>query len=173
MYDKRICLRAPEPEDIDFLYQLENDTANWTLSENSTPLSRYAIEQYILSCEQDFFVMKQLRMIITTNDTEKSQRIGTVELFDADAVNLRAGIGIIIIPEKQKLGYAKAILKMMHDYVFNTLGLHQLYCNISEDNLTSLALFRKMGYKDIGLKKHWLRHNQIWKNVFMLQFINE
>ena len=35
-----VQLRALEPEDIDFLYQLENDQTLWEVSETQAPFSR-------------------------------------------------------------------------------------------------------------------------------------
>ena len=42
-----IQLRALEPEDIDFLYYLENDKSLWELSDTQTPFSRYVLKKYI------------------------------------------------------------------------------------------------------------------------------
>lgn len=173
MQNNRVNLRAVEPADIDFIYHLENDIKNWMASEHSVPFSRYAIEQYVLSIEQDIFVQGQLRLIIESNDTSSKKDIGSIELFDADPLHRRAGIGIYIIAGEQQKGYASAALKLMIDYCFKTLGLHQIFCNIAEDNEASIKLFKKHGFQVIGLKKDWRFNNNSWKNEYLLQLINE
>lgn len=173
MQNNRVKLRAVEPADIDFIYHLENDIQNWMASDHSAPFSRYAIEQYVLSIEQDIFALGQMRLIVESNDTSVKKNIGSIELFDADPLHRRAGIGINIIADEQQKGYASAALALMIDYCFTTLGMHQIFCNIAEENKASLKLFEKHGFQLIGLKKDWRFNNNSWKNEYLLQLINE
>jgi diamine N-acetyltransferase len=172
MQNNRINLRAVEPADIDFIYRLENDVENMLTTEHFELVSRYAIEQYVIGLGQDLYVSGQMRLIIESTDTAEKKSIGCIELFEADAIHRRAGIGIYIIAEVQKKGYASAALGVMIEYCFDTLGLHQLYCNIGEENKGSLKLFTNHGFQLIGLKKDWRYYNKSWKNEYMLQLIN-
>ncbi|MGB1307659.1 MAG: GNAT family N-acetyltransferase [Oceanihabitans sp.] len=52
------------------------------------------------------------------------------------------------------------------------LDLHQLYCNISEDNNASKQLFTKQGFREIGLKKDWNLVKNKFKNEYIFQLIN-
>ncbi|HOY33329.1 MAG TPA: GNAT family protein [Bacteroidales bacterium] len=169
---KHIRLRAVEPADIDFIYRLENDTENMDTAENYEWVSRYAIEQYVLSIGHDLFASGQMRLIIEYDDTILKKPVGCIELFEADPVHRRAGIGIYIIAADQKKGYASAALGTMIEYCFAKLGLHQLYCNISEDNKASMKLFENHGFNIAGLKKEWRNYNGVWKNEYVLQLIN-
>ena len=78
---KHIYLRALEPEDLDFVYEIENDMSLWQLSDTQTPYSRFLIKQYLENAQQDIFEAKQLRLAIcnTNNDT-----IGLIDVFDFD-----------------------------------------------------------------------------------------
>ncbi len=40
-------LRALEPEDLDFIYQIENDESLWEVSHTQTPYSKFLIKQYL------------------------------------------------------------------------------------------------------------------------------
>ena len=62
--NEHIILRAIEPADIDVLYNWENDTENWQVSNVQTPFSRFVLEQYITSAHQDIYSAKQLRLMI-------------------------------------------------------------------------------------------------------------
>ncbi|HNW70702.1 MAG TPA: GNAT family protein [Bacteroidales bacterium] len=172
MQNNRVNLRAVEPADIDFIYRLENDAHNMISAEQKEPVSRYAIEQYVLSVGDGFFTSGQMKLIIESNDTPEKKSIGCVDLFEGDTINRRAGIGIFIVAEAQKKGYASAALGLMIEYCFETLGLHQLFCNIGEENKDSLKLFTNHGFQIVGLKKDWRYYNKSWKNEYMLQLIN-
>ena len=45
----RIYLRAVEPEDMDIMYEMENDPSMWDISNFTVPYSRYVLRQYPLS----------------------------------------------------------------------------------------------------------------------------
>ena len=42
---KQIHLRALEPEDLDFLYQIENNESFWEVSHTKTPFSKFILKQ--------------------------------------------------------------------------------------------------------------------------------
>ena len=164
-----LILRAVEPMDVNFLFNLENDIQNWKVSNTLMPFSRYALEQYTLSVDADPFIQKQLRLIIELPELNES--IGCVDLFEIDPVNRRAGIGIIIIKSYQHNGYASSVIEQMLDYVKNTLNFHQLYCNISSTNEASIALFEKFGFVKCGIKIDWNLTGNKWTDEFMYQLI--
>lgn len=168
-----IFLRAIEPSDIEVLYQWENSHELWHLSSTLTPVSRFVLEQYVLSSQQDIYTAKQLRLMIEKSDESGSSTIGSIDLFDFDPSNKRAGIGIMIITREQKKGYASEALQLMINYCFNTLHLHQIYCTIEADNTASINLFTKFGFTTIGTKRDWLCLKDKWKDELLLQLIDE
>ncbi|HRS53955.1 MAG TPA: GNAT family N-acetyltransferase [Bacteroidales bacterium] len=158
---KNITLRAPEPSDIDLLYNWENDTDVWRISNTIAPYSKFTIENYIINNSQDVFTTQQVRFMIDTNN-HPIATIGTIDLFDFDPLNKRAGIGILIIKQYREKGYAFETLNIIENYAKNFLNLHQLYCNILENNIASIKLFEKIGYLKTGVKKDWLLHDDKW-----------
>ena len=169
---KNIELRALEPADVDLLYQWENDEKIWHLSNTITPFSRFVLDQYVINSQQDIFTTKQLRLMIDKIENGKKTTIGSIDLFDFDPTNKRAGIGIMIIKSERRKGYASESLKLLLDYCFQTLHLHQVYCNITDINTASLNLFKKHNFQIIGLKKNWLHIKDKWIDEYILQLIN-
>lgn len=165
-----IRLRAPEPEDIDILFQWENDVSLWVLSESTVPISKHLLVEYIQSAQTDIFSAGQLRLIIESIK-EPGKRLGAVDIFDFDSRNLRAGLGILIDKTQREKGYASQALRLTIQYCFEHLGLHQLYCNIQKNHLESLRLFQNKGFQLVGLKKDWLRVGHEFEDVFLLQRI--
>ena len=112
--------------------------------------------------------------MIDKTDNEQVRTIGTIDLFDFDPIHKRAGVGILIAREKnRKKGYASDALDVLIKYSFRILQLHQLYCNITEDNTDSLNLFQSKGFKLIGTKRDWLVFPKGKKDEFMFQLINK
>ena len=141
---EHIFLRALEPEDLDFVYQIENNESIWEVSNTNTPYSRYLLKEYLEHAHKDIYEVKQLRLVISNYDNDT---IGLIDIFDFDFSNRKAGIGILIQDDKDRAkGYGSEALKLVVDYCFSRLNLHQLYCNISEDNVASLNLFEKVQF---------------------------
>ena len=167
---KHIYLRALEPEDLEFIHTIENDENFWEISSTQTPYSRYAIKQYLENAHKDIYEVKQLRLVISNY---KDEPLGMIDIFDFDFKNNRAGIGILIQETKDRnQGFATEALNLLTDYCFNHLHLHQLYCNISEENTSSINLFNKQGFKKSGLKQDWNLVDGTYKNEYLFQLIN-
>ncbi|GAA4269589.1 GNAT family N-acetyltransferase [Hyunsoonleella aestuarii] len=164
-----VYLRALEPEDLEFIYAIENDESIWEISNTQTPYSKFIIKQYLENAHKDIFEVKQLRLVISSNDNES---LGLIDIFDFDFKNKRAGIGILIKSDNRYKGYGFEALKLLVSYSFKTLGLHQLYCNISEGNEASMSLFKKQGFVNVGLKKDWNFNNNEYKDEYLFQLIN-
>lgn len=166
-----VRLRALEPEDINILYTWENDTAVWRVSNTIAPFSKYVLAQFIKNQQRDIYETHQLRLIIESK--KNGQPVGSIDLFDLDPYNCRAGVGILIYdPDDQGQGYASHALALLIRYGFQILTLNQLYCNIACHNLRSLALFKSKGFSVIGLKKEWVRTTSDWQDEYMLQLLN-
>ena len=166
-----IFLRALEPEDLEFVYSIENDECIWNVSNTQTPYSKFLIRQYLENAHQDIYEAKQLRLAICKKDT--FQAVGLIDLFDFDPVNNRAGIGILIQNEINRgNGIGKEALGLLIDYSFKQLQLHQLYANIGTYNEASLNLFITFGFQKIGVKKDWIYANNSFHDEAIFQLIN-
>lgn len=169
-YDK-INLRSLEPEDLELLYEWENNEAYWIISNTTVPFSKYTLKRYLENSHKNIYEAGQLRLMIEIAGERKA--IGAIDLFDFDPFHLRAGLGILIADEKERRkGYASMALRALTDYCFSTLQLHQLYCNILSNNCESIDLFRKLGFVQIGIKKDWIRTPQGWLDEHMFQLIS-
>lgn len=167
---EHIYLRALEPEDLEFIHTIENDESVWEISNTITPYSKFLIKQYLKQSHKDIFEVKQLRLVISSYD---DVALGMIDLFDFDFKNSRAGVGILVKePTDRAKGFGSEALKLLINYSFTHLGLHQLYCNVSEENDISIKLFTKQGFKKIGLKKDWILVNGSYKNEYIFQLIN-
>ncbi len=169
---ENIYIRALEPNDLEFIYAIENDESIWEVSNTQTPYSRFLVRQYLENAHQDIYEAKQLRLAICTS--QNFQALGLIDLFDFDPKNNRAGVGIVIQGNEnrnQKAG--SEALELMIRYAFYHLNLHQLYANIGNENEASIALFTKFGFQCIGTKKDWNLVNGEYRDESIFQLINE
>ena len=165
----KVWLRALEPSDIDEVFQWENDTTIWHLSNTIAPYSRFVLEQYLAEAHQDIFTAKQLRLVISLPG---GKAIGCIDLFDFEPLHQRAGVGILIAePMDRGKGYVSDALSLLIRYCRDTMQLHQLYCHITCDNESSLKLFTNLGFEICGTRKQWLREKGGWKDESMLQLL--
>ena len=168
---QKINLRALEPEDLGFIYQIENNESFWEISHTQTPFSKYILKQYLENAHLDIFEAKQLRLLIEEKSTKK--QVGMIDLFDFNPQHKRAGVGILIHPDFQKNGFAYEALSILINYTFFHLNLHQLYANITSDNEKSISLFKKHNFKKVGIKKDWILSVGKFKDEILFQLINE
>ncbi len=167
---KNLVLRAQEPEDLEILYQWENDTSIWRISSRMMPLSKYQMKRYLENAHKDIYEIKQVRLMIEV--VEGSRPVGTIDLFDFDPYHRRGGVGILIsAPEDRRKGYAAEALDLMIRYAFETIDLHLLHCSIYSDNAASLELFKQAGFKITGTKVQWTWDGEKFMDEHFLQLL--
>ena len=154
LHSTRLHLRALEPSDADFMYEVENDEQAWRYSDTIAPLSRRILRDYALTYDADPFTAGQLRLIITERETNKP--VGIIDLYDVSQRHLRAFIGIYICKDFRGKAYADETLELIEDYSHNTLHLHQLGAKVEDGHVAAEALFSNRGYEMKGLLEDWL-----------------
>lgn len=167
---KSLFLRALETADLKDILSIENNEEFWDISETKEPFSSQMIIEYLAHAHRDIKEVKQLRLAICNQESERV--IGLLDLFDFDAYHLRAGVGILIENSgNRRKGYGSEALSLLITYARQELGLHQLYANIFDDNLPSILLFEKQGFKKVGVKKEWRKVGEDFKNEILYQHI--
>jgi diamine N-acetyltransferase len=167
---KQVYLRALEPEDLELIYIIENDESVWEVSQTQTPYSRFLIKQYLENCHKDIYEVKQLRLMIVTNSEEP---VGFVDLFDFDPKNDKVGLGVLVLDHARGKKYGQEALKLLIEYAFKNLYVHQIYANVLEDNLGSIKLFEKLNFVKSGVKKDWVLEGSQYKNEYLFQLIKD
>lgn len=163
-----VSLRAMEPEDLDFLYGVENDRETWGVSNTSVPYSRYVLHDYIANASNDIYADGQVRLIIVDAD---GATVGMADVFDFDAAHRRAEVSIVVRSGFRRRGYALNAIGQVVEYARHTLRLHQLYAIVAEDNEPSLRLFAKCGFERCSLLKEWLFDGEKYKDAIVMQKI--
>lgn len=164
---KSLYLRAMEPEDLEVMYEMENDPQTWDVSNCSVPYSKYVLRQYIENSQCDMFADRQLRLMMVRREDDVV--VGTIDITDFAPMHARGEVGIAVRKAYQGRGYAKEALEMLCEYVFGFLCLKQLVAHVGADNEASLHLFKSCGFEVCGLLKEWWRVQDTYTDVVLLQ----
>ncbi len=167
----QIRLRALEPEDVELLYQWENSTEFMRFGDVHLPFSRHLLRTYLDRSGEDFYQIRQLRMMIETLDSDP-RVVGHIDLFDYEPQHNKAALGMMIAEERDRgRGYASEALTSMMEYAREYLGLRQIYCTVQLWNSTSFLLFESKGFERSGILRDWIRTGKGYEDVCMLQKI--
>lgn len=162
-----IILRAVEPEDLELLYKIENDFNLWDVGVTNVPYSRFMLHEYMTSITGDIYTDKQVRLMI---ENEQGVVVGIADIVDFNPSHRRAEIGIVIMKEYRKKGYATATLKYIKKYAAHILHLKQIYAIVPENNDYSNSLFIKAGFLNDAKLKNWLFDGEKYRNAVLMQY---
>lgn len=163
---ENIRLRALEPEDLELLYEWENDSSLWITGNTRAPYSKFQLKVYISQAKNDIYLDGTLRFMIV--DKTSGQTVGVIDLFDFDVHHSRVALGLFVAETFQDKGYASQSLQLVEDYVFNFLKINQLYAHVAENNLISRKLF-EADYEQNGYLRNWLKTPDGFENVLIFQ----
>lgn len=166
----RITLRSPEPEDLELMYAMENDTTLWSVGNATLPYSRYTLRAYLEQSRQDLFSEHQARFVIELAGGEAA---GMIDLAEYDPLNSRAEVCIGLLGRYRGKGIATETMKLLCEYAFKKLHIHQLYAYVPQWNNESITLFEKNGFEKSALLRQWQRNENGYNDVFLMQKIAE
>lgn len=168
--NSEIRLRALEPEDLEWVYRWENNPDLWQVGATLAPFSRYVLKEYIAASHRDIFDLKQLRLMVELRATGVAA--GMVDLFDFDPHHRRAAVGILVDSAYRKDGVATGAVKLLAEYAFSFLRMHQLYAHVPVGNEASKALFARCGFVVTGVLSDWLAVADGYEDVLVMQRVS-
>jgi diamine N-acetyltransferase len=159
-------LRAIEPEDLDLLYQIENNTELWQVGATNVPYSRYTLHDYIATSSDDIYADRQVRMVV---ENDEGACVGLADLVHFEPQHQRAEVGIVILPAYRRKGYGEQAIGKLADYALRVVHLHQLYAVVAANNKAAVALFQKMGFEVQSTLRDWLYDGRVYQDALLLQ----
>ncbi len=146
-----LCYLSPlSHEDADAHTRWENDLAvALPLGDEAyTPVSLEKMHEKVEGA------IRNQAHVYSIVDLASEQVVGRSLLFSLDAVNRSALYGIMIgDPEFQNRGYGQDATRLMLDYAFNLLNLNSVMVGVFAFNERSAAMFRKLGFHEIGRQR--------------------
>ncbi len=83
--------------------------------------------------------------------------IGHISLHDIDHLNRNAFLGIFIGDEEHRSkGYGAEAIRLILDYGFKTLNLHNIMLSVHADNYAGISCYKKAGFRECGRRREWI-----------------
>ena len=151
---KKTTLRALEPEDLELLYTIENDSDTWDICSARVNYSRYAIKQYLAQQPPEISTAGEVRLVITDSDT--GEAVGLIDLTNYSATNRSAEIGITLLKEHRGKGYGRAAIKTIERYAREAINLRMIYAHtLANSNSVAKNLFLHSNYIPVAVLPEW------------------
>jgi len=170
MNGSKTLLRIPDLTDVPFMLGIENDKRYWHLSGTTEPYTEEELQDFVTGSTANLQHDKQVRFVIF--DIASKQRAGLIDVFEYDAQNSRAGLGVLIIDEYRNKGLAGDAIHVLLQYLFEVLNLHQVWANVLHDNEASIKLFTAAGFEITCIKKEWIFFNNKFHDEVLMQCLN-
>jgi len=152
MQEIPLKLRAVEPSDLQFLFELENDETLLDTGYARIPFSKNTLEVYLAQAH-DIYADKQLRLIAAID----GKACAMIDFYDFEAFHQRCMIGIVVHPQFRKIGIGFKSLVLALDFAQKNLGLKNLGAFIGKKNEKSVHLFEKANFQKCGAFKKYHR----------------
>ena len=108
--------------------------------------------------------------IVLNDDT----LIGNISLMNVNLISRKATLGIFIGDEENRSkGYGTEAMKLLVDYVFNILGLHNIDLNVFAFNEQAIRAYEKVGFKEYGRRHESYFLDGKFYDEISMEIINE
>ena len=93
-------------------------------------------------------------ILFTIYELSTLRPIGTTALMDLDHRNRKAEFGINVgEPDCRNKGYGTETTRLMLDYAFNVVGLHNVMLGVFEFNRGAVRAYEKAGFQEVGRRR--------------------
>lgn len=154
---------------LPLLWKWENDVALAPLTgDPMLPLTPEAIEaDYERYAKAEPRARTSARFVVYERATLRP--IGSVGIRDIDHLHRTAELGIVLgEPDCWGKGYGTEATRLVLDYAFTALGLHNVVLRVYAYNERAIRAYRKAGFKEIGRRREAHRiGNRVVDEVWM------
>ena len=154
--ERRVYLRALEPEDYKVSIQWRKDEEIWDMLGGTKYFVSEAYEKKWV--EDTIFGSKDVKLAVCLAENDKY--IGNVYMTGINEVN-RSCTSHVLIGDKDYWGqgYAREALQLAIDYMFNERNIHRIQALVLTSNIASMKMHEKCGYMTEGIL-----HDSVYKN---------
>lgn len=88
---------------------------------------------------------------------EGDELIGSISIHNIDHLNRNAFLGIFIGEARHRgKGYGQEAVRLILEYGFKTLNLHNIMLSVHADNHAGIACYKKAGFREDGRLREWV-----------------
>lgn len=155
---ERLLIRDINLDDKQAIFNYRSD-AEANKFQSWIPETLEDVEQFIERNNKEFNQPESwYQVLITEKDTKAV--IGDIGIHFFGAENLQTELGITLNKDFQRRGYASEALKGVINFLFSDLKKHRIMASIDPENIDSLKLMKRIGFRKEG---HFVK-SLFWKN---------
>lgn len=168
MGSNRVYLRAFEPDDYLVSVAWRNDDEIW--SQLGGPKYFVSKDYERKWVEDAIFDSKNIRLAVCL--IEGDRYIGNVSITNINTIN-RSGTSNILIGDRTcwGRGIGEEAYILLLDYAFNERGFHRIEAQVLDDNIASLKMHEKCGFKIEGTMRDSVFKNGHWQNQILFSIL--
>ncbi|MHA1763261.1 MAG: GNAT family N-acetyltransferase [Promethearchaeota archaeon] len=167
-----IILRKVKKKDFHFLQESLKDMHVTQYLSIGPLFSKKSAKKLINEYLKEWNKYHQFNYIIEL-EKERIMKIGLISLWNISWHHGRAEIGIWLIPDYWSKGYGTKALELIKLIAFHHLKLHRLEVHVATKNARSLKLFKKSGFVEEGVLRHYLNLRGTFHDAVVLSLLNE
>ena len=108
---------------------------------------------------------------IVLNDSDTL--IGNIGFNEIDNISRRASVGLFIgEKENRSKGYGAEALRLILNYGFKTLNLHNVMLMVHSDNERAIACYKKVGFREFGRRREVKYKNGRYIDVVCMDILD-
>lgn len=174
---ERLELRVLTPEFasvvLEFYKKNERFLMPW---ESQKPQGFYtdSFQTKMLELEEDAFLKGHMVRYWLFLKNNLSYAIGSVSLTNITRGAFQSCyLGYKLDENWTGKGYMTEALTLVTEIAFKAYGLHRIEATVMPRNIKSLALLKRLDFRNEGLSKSYLKINDVWEDHYRMVKLNE
>ncbi len=165
----RTVLSALEPEDLDFMCDIECDPSIWAFeerTESDREKVRVKYQAEANSAHHHNFVVRRV-------GDESAEPIGIIQLWSYSEFRKSWELGFALLPEHRGRGYGAEAARLLLGFAFEALGAHKVVGMCHCDNAASARLMEAAGLVREGVFKEELLIEGNWHDQYFYSILEK
>jgi RimJ/RimL family protein N-acetyltransferase len=158
LFTERLLLRDITIDDKQAIFDYRSD-AEANKFQSWIPETLEDVDSFIQRNNKEFNQPESWYQVLIT-DKETKAVIGDVGIHFFGSENLQVELGITLSKNFHGKGYASEALEGVMNFLFNDLKKHRIMASVDPDNIDSLNLMVRIGFRKEG---HFVK-SLFWKN---------
>jgi ribosomal-protein-alanine N-acetyltransferase len=156
---RSIYLRHPQPDDFDELSRLYVTSRQHLRGYAVVTFAKRRFDEILESAKLD---TNESFLICRSDDGAIVGQISLSQIFRKSFQN--AYLGYQLFAGFTGNGYMTEAVSLVLRFAFNDLGLHRIEANVQPENLPSIAVLKRCGFKKEGFSRRYLKIGGRWRD---------
>ena len=168
--EPRVYLRALEPDDYKTSIEWRRDNEIWGMVGSTKYFVSEAYEKKWV--EDTIFNSRDIKLAVC--EVGSNKYIGNVYATDIDQTNRSCTTGVLIgNHDYWSQGYASEAYRLLLDYLFNERNINRVQAYVLENNVASIKMHQKVGYKIEGTLRQSVYKNGKYLDLVILSVLKD